>query len=208
MQLLIASGNRHKVAEIAELLKDTPWQVTSLAEFADVELPPEDADTFLGNAYIKAAAAAAATGLWTLADDSGLAVDYLDGAPGVRSARFAGEQKDDEANNDKLLAAMADCPADERTARFVCALSLVSPTGEEWHTEGRCEGRIGYERRGTMGFGYDPLFVMADGAHTMAELDMAAKNKVSHRAAALKDMREILLDIAEKYEAKIGEKSE
>lgn len=203
MQLLIASGNRHKVAEIAELLKDTPWQVASLADFANVELPPEDADTFAGNAYIKAAAAAAATGLWALADDSGLAVDYLDGAPGVRSARFAGEQKDDDANNAKLLAAMANCPPDERTARFVCALSLVSPKGDEWHTEGRCEGRIGYELRGNLGFGYDPLFVMADGEHTMAELDMAAKNRVSHRAAALKDMREILVEIA----AKVGEKN-
>lgn len=196
MQLLIASGNRHKVAEIAELLKDTPWQVVSLADYPEVELPPEDADTFAGNAYIKAAAAAKATGLWTLADDSGLCVDYLDGAPGVYSARYAGEQKDDDANNAKLLAAMNDCPAEKRTARFMCALSLVSPAGDEYRAEGRCEGRIGYEERGTMGFGYDPLFIMADGEHTMAELDMAAKNLVSHRAAALRQMREILIDIA------------
>lgn len=198
MQLLIASGNRHKVAEIAELLRDTPWQVVSLADYPEVELPPEDADTFAGNAYIKAAAAAKATDLWTLADDSGLCVDYLDGAPGVYSARYAGEQKDDDANNAKLLAAMADCPDAERTARFMCALSLVSPAGEEYCAEGRCEGRIGYEGRGTMGFGYDPLFIMADGEHTMAELDMAAKNLVSHRAAALRQMREILVDIAKK----------
>lgn len=197
MQLLIASGNRHKVAEIAELLKDTPWQVVSLAEFADVELPPEDADTFHGNAYIKAAAAARATGLWTLADDSGLAVDYLNGAPGVYSARYAGVQKDDEANNDKLLAAMQDCPQDKRTARFVCALSLVAPDGREFHTDGVCEGTIGYVRRGDLGFGYDPLFVMADGERTMAELSMEEKNLVSHRAAALRDMREILKSLAE-----------
>lgn len=197
MRLLIASGNSHKVAEIAELLKDTPWQVESLADYPEVELPPEDADTFLGNAYIKAAAAAGATGLWTLADDSGLAVDYLAGAPGVYSARYAGEQKDDDANNAKLLAAMSDCPENERTARFMCALSLVAPDGREYHTEGRCEGTIGYVGRGDMGFGYDPLFVMADGVRTMAELTMEEKNKVSHRAAALADMREILVRIAE-----------
>lgn len=192
MKLLIASGNRHKVAEIAELLKDTAWQVVSLADFSDIVLPPEDADTFAGNAHIKAAAAAVASGLWTLADDSGLAVDHLNGAPGVHSARYAGEQKDDAANNRKLLAAMQDCPQERRTARFVCALALISPTGEEYSAEGVCEGSIGYVGRGEQGFGYDPLFVMADGRHTMAELDMAAKNKVSHRAAALAQMLSVL----------------
>lgn len=197
MKLLIASGNRHKVAEISELLSDTPWQVVSLADFSNIELPPEDADTFVGNAYIKAAAAAKESGLWTLADDSGLAVDYLDGTPGVYSARYAGEQKDDDANNRKLLAAMSDCPRGERTARFVCALSLVAPDGRKWQAEGLCEGSIGYEERGNMGFGYDPLFIMADGEHTMAELDMAAKNAVSHRAIALRKMRGILVEIAE-----------
>lgn len=200
MKLLIASGNRHKVAEISELLSDTPWQVVSLADFPQIELPPEDADTFAGNAYIKACAAAAESGLWTLADDSGLAVDYLDGAPGVYSARYAGEQKDDAANNRKLLAAMGDCPTDRRTARFVCALSLVSPEGQEWRAEGLCEGTIGYEERGDMGFGYDPLFIMADGEHTMAELDMTAKNRVSHRARALREMHGILVKIANEAE--------
>lgn len=195
MKLLIASGNRHKVAEIAELLRDTAWEVVSLADYPAIELPPEDAPTFAGNAYIKAAAAARASGLWTLADDSGLSVDHLGGAPGVRSARYAGEQKDDAANNRKLLAAMQDCPPEQRTARFICALSLVSPTGEEFRAEGRCEGTIGYVERGNMGFGYDPLFIMADGEHTMAELDMAAKNQISHRARALREMLPQLLKI-------------
>ncbi len=195
MKLLIASGNKHKVAEIKELLAGSSWQVCSLADYPQVELPPEDAPTFEGNAYIKAAAAAKATGLWTLADDSGLAVDYLQGEPGVRSARYAGEDKDDDANNRKLLAAMTDCPADERTARFVCALALVSPDGESFTANGTCEGRIGYEERGTMGFGYDPLFIMEDGTHTMAELDMAAKNEISHRAKALRQMLPVLLEI-------------
>lgn len=196
MKLLIASGNRHKVAEIAKLLQGTSWEVCSLADFPDVELPPEDAPDFAGNARIKAVAASKATGLWTLADDSGLAVDYLAGAPGVRSARYAGEQKDDNANNQKLLAAMQDCPQEQRTARFICALSLVSPTGEEFTAQGVCEGAIGYEERGELGFGYDPLFIMPDGLHTMAELDMAAKNQVSHRARALAALLPTLLEIA------------
>ncbi len=196
MKLLIASGNRHKVAEIAKLLQRTSWEVCSLSDFPDVELPPEDAPDFAGNARIKAAYAAHVTGLWTLADDSGLAVDYLDGAPGVRSARYAGEQKDDNANNQKLLQALRDCPKDKRTARFICALSLVSPTGEEFTAQGVCEGTIGYAERGELGFGYDPLFIMADGLHTMAELDMAAKNQVSHRARALAALLPTLLEIA------------
>lgn len=196
MKLLIASGNRHKVAEIAKLLQGTSWEVCSLADFPDVELPPEDAPDFAGNARIKAVAASKATGLWTLADDSGLAVDYLAGAPGVRSARYAGEQKDDNANNQKLLAAMRDCPQEQRTARFICALSLVSPTGEEFTAQGVCEGAIGYEERGKLGFGYDPLFIMPDGVHTMAELDMAAKNQVSHRARALAALLPTLREIA------------
>lgn len=200
MQLLIASGNRHKVAEIAEMLKDTPWQVVSLADFPELELPPEDADTFAGNAYIKAAAAAKATGLWTLADDSGLAVDFLDGAPGVYSARYAGEQKNDDANNQKLLAAMQDCPEDQRTARFICSLSLVAPDGRKYAAEGRCEGSIGYVECGNLGFGYDPLFVMADGKKTMAELTMEEKNLVSHRAAALSKMQKILVEIAKELQ--------
>lgn len=197
MKLLVASGNKHKVAEIAVLLQDTAWEVCSLAAFPDIELPPEDAETFIGNAFIKAEAAAAATGLWTLADDSGLAVDALGGAPGVYSARYAGEQKDDAANNAKLLEALRDVPEGERTARFVCALALVSPDGQTASAEGFCEGSIIFEERGTMGFGYDPLFLLADGGQTMAELDMDAKNEVSHRAAALREMLPILRRLAE-----------
>ena len=192
MKLLVASGNKHKVAEIAVLLQDTAWEVCSLADYPELELPPVDADTFVGNARIKAEAAARATGLWTLADDSGLAVDALDGAPGVYSARYAGEQKDDAANNAKLLEAMRDVPDGQRTARFVCALALVSPQGQTAFTQGYCEGSIIWEERGTMGFGYDPLFLLADGRQTMAELDMDAKNAVSHRAAALRDMLPVL----------------
>ncbi len=196
MQLLVASGNAHKVAEIAELLQGSGWQVLSLQDFPDLQLPPEDAPDFVGNAALKARAGAAATGLWTLADDSGLAVDYLHGAPGVYSARYAGEQKDDEANNRKLLAAMQDCPLVERTARFICALVLAGPTGQQFATEGRCEGRIAYSGCGELGFGYDPLFLLgSEGERTMAELEMAEKNRISHRAAALATMLPILQQV-------------
>lgn len=192
-KLLVASGNEHKVAEIRELLQGSGWEVFSLHDVPEFEMSPEDSPTFEGNAQIKAQDGANANLMWTLADDSGLMVDYLDGEPGVRSARYAGEQKDDSANNRKLLAAMQDCPTEQRTARFVCALALVSPSGELYHvSRGVCEGSIGYEERGNMGFGYDPLFIMASGERTMAELDMEAKNQVSHRAAALRDMLPVL----------------
>jgi ribonuclease PH/non-canonical purine NTP pyrophosphatase (RdgB/HAM1 family) len=192
-RLLVASGNEHKVAEIRELLRGSGWEVLSLHDVPKFAMSPEDAPTFEGNAQIKALDGANANLMWTLADDSGLMVDYLGGDPGVRSARYAGEQKDDAANNRKLLAAMQDCPADERSARFVCALALASPSGQVYHvSRGVCEGSIGYEERGDKGFGYDPLFIMADGKRTMAELDMDAKNLVSHRAAALRDMQQVL----------------
>lgn len=193
MQLLVASGNEHKVAEIKELLRGSGWEVLSLKDFPQLQMPEETAPDFAGNAALKAQAGVAATGLWTLADDSGLAVDYLHGAPGVYSARYAGEQKDDAANNRKLLAAMQDCPEAERTARFVCVLVLAGPAGQHFEAVGRCEGRIGYAERGSQGFGYDPLFfVHAYADRTMAELDMAEKNKISHRAAALAEMLPVL----------------
>ena len=197
MQLLVASGNEHKVAEIRELLQDSGWEVLSLKDFPGLQLPEETAPDFVGNAALKAEAGVLATGLWTLADDSGLAVDYLQGAPGVYSARYAGEQKDDAANNRKLLSAMQDCPTAERKARFICALVLAGPEGQRYETEGRCEGMIGYAERGTHGFGYDPLFfVQAYEDCTMAELDIATKNRISHRAAALSEMLPVLQRLA------------
>ncbi len=197
MQLLVASGNEHKVAEIRELLRGSVWEVASLRDFPQLQMPEETAPDFVGNAALKAQAGVAATGLWTLADDSGLEVDYLHGAPGVYSARYAGEQKDDAANNRKLLAAMQNCPAGERGARFVCALVLAGPAGQRFEALGRCEGRIGYAERGSQGFGYDPLFfVQAYDDKTMAELNMAEKNQISHRAAALAEMLPVLQRLA------------
>jgi XTP/dITP diphosphohydrolase len=182
-RVVFASGNRHKVAEIAALLAPHGWQVEPLVLTVN-----EDAPTFAGNAEKKARAALAATGLPSLADDSGLEVDALGGAPGVLSARYAGPAQDDAANNAKLLAALADVPAAARTARFRCALAFVAPDGTLLLGEGTCEGQIGFAPRGDGGFGYDPLFLVGDVGRTMAELTAAEKNRVSHRARALAAM--------------------
>lgn len=182
-RLVFASANRHKVAEIAAMLAPHGWAVEPLA--LGVE---EDAPTFAGNAEKKARAALAATGLPSLADDSGLEVDALGGAPGVLSARYAGEPCDDAANNAKLLAALAEVPDARRTARFRCALVFVDAAGARLVAEGVCEGRIGHAARGTGGFGYDPLFILDGDGRTMAELAPEEKNRVSHRARALAKM--------------------
>ena len=192
MEILLATGNGNKVKELQKMLDEQPqskgWVVKSLRDFPDIVIPAEDAPDFLGNALIKARAAAKQTGLLTLADDSGLAVEALDGAPGVRSARYAGEEHDDAANNAKLLRAMAAVPAAKRTARFMCCIALVTPDGREDHAVGVCEGRIALEPKGEDGFGYDPLFIVDGLNKTMAELTMAEKNKISHRGKALKEI--------------------
>jgi XTP/dITP diphosphohydrolase len=181
-RLAFASGNRHKVAEIAAMLRPRGWEVVPLTLTVD-----EDAPTFVGNAEKKARAALAQSGLPSLADDSGLEVDALDGAPGVRSARWAGEPCDDAANNRKLMAELAGVEDARRTARFRCALVFVDGDGTRLVGEGACEGRIGHAPRGSAGFGYDPLFLVAGdaAARTMAELSPDEKNRISHRARAL-----------------------
>ena len=181
-RLAFASGNKHKVAEIAAMLAPRGWEVVPLPLTVE-----EDAPTFAGNAEKKARAALAQSGLPSLADDSGLEVDALDGAPGVLSARYAGEPCDDDANNRKLLLALTGVPDEQRTARFRCALVFVDGAGTLLVAEGRCEGRIIHAPRGSGGFGYDPLFCVADDAagRTMAELAADEKNRISHRARAL-----------------------
>ena len=188
-RLAFASGNQHKVAEIAAMLRPRGWEVVPLALTVD-----EDAPTFAGNAEKKARAALAASGLPSLADDSGLEVDALDGAPGVLSARYAGEPCDDGANNRKLLGALAGVPAARRTARFRCALVFVDGDGTRLGADGSCEGRIGEAPRGAGGFGYDPLFLVDGDARgrTMAELLPDEKNRISHRARALEKMVRLL----------------
>jgi XTP/dITP diphosphohydrolase len=172
------------------LLAPRGWQVVPCAVLVD-----EDADTFAGNAAKKALAALAATGLAALADDSGLEVDALGGAPGVRSARYAGPTQDDSANNAKLLGALTAVSDTRRSARFRCALVWVSGDGTRLIAEGTCEGTIAHAPRGSGGFGYDPLFIVGGSGRTMAELSPEEKNRISHRARACAKMVELLASI-------------
>jgi XTP/dITP diphosphohydrolase len=187
VRILVASGNRKKAAEIAAILGAgggaAPLEVLTLADFPALEMPEETGATFLENARIKARAGAAASGLPTLGEDSGLRVDALAGAPGVLSARYA--EGDDAARWGKLLEALRGVPAGRRTARYRCAAVFALPDGREEWVEGSCEGEIAFAPRGTGGFGYDPVFLRPDG-RTMAELAPAEKDAVSHRGKALR----------------------
>jgi XTP/dITP diphosphohydrolase len=190
MRVVVATGNRHKLSEIARILEGLDVELVPMTELG-VPSPVEDGDTFEANALLKARACAVATDLPAIADDSGLEVDALDGDPGVRSARYAGSPTDDVANNDKLVAALADVPPSERTARFVCAAAVVAPDGREAVVRGTMEGRIVDEPRGTNGFGYDPHFVsdaVGDG-RTNGELPPHEKDAHSHRGAAFRALR-------------------
>lgn len=190
--VILATNNAHKVSEISNALDFPGWEFKTLREMGIESDPEEDADTFLGNARIKAMAAHEASGgMAALADDSGLEVDALGGAPGVYSSRYAGEDATDENNNDKLIAELAGVPDDERTARFVCTLSFIDEDGSEQTARGTIEGRIGYEPQGDGGFGYDPLFWpdVFEGTCTLAEVPQARKNEVSHRGNALRALR-------------------
>lgn len=186
MRILLASGNRKKAAEIAAILGSGSGQrlgVLTLDELPELRSPEETGATFLENARIKALAGVAGSGIPTLAEDSGLCVDALGGAPGVLSARYA--EGDDRARCEKLLEAMRDVPAGERGARFVSVVVLALPDGREATAEGTCEGEIALEARGANGFGYDPVFQLRDG-RTMAELTADEKDAVSHRGRALR----------------------
>jgi XTP/dITP diphosphohydrolase len=186
MRILVATRNQGKLREYERLLADVPGLV--LETMASLSQPievMEDRDTFHGNALAKATGIAAVAGIPCLADDSGLEVDALAGQPGVRSARYSGEDATDAQNNEKLLRELADVPDEKRTARFRCAIAVVDADGRELAaTDGACEGRIAREPRGIHGFGYDPLFVPDRYTQTMAELGPATKNQISHRAKA------------------------
>jgi XTP/dITP diphosphohydrolase len=196
--VVIGSRNRKKCAEIAELIAP-PWEqsralarlvVRSIDDYAGVADVVEDADTFAGNARKKAASQAVATSQWVIADDSGLAVDALDGAPGVMSARYAGEPCNDEANNRKVLDAVARLSDDARGAAFRCALALADPAGRiVLEAQGACRGRLTREPRGTGGFGYDPLFLIPEYHKTFGELSPLVKQQLSHRARAFARLR-------------------
>lgn len=189
--VVVATGNAHKVVEIEAILSPVMPGVrfVALGELGDYPDPVEDGETFSDNALIKARAALAETGLvMAVADDSGLCVDALDGAPGIFSARWAGEHGNDAANNEKLMRLMANVPDAERTARFHSSVVLVR--GDEvLRGDGDCEGRVAREPRGDHGFGYDPLFLPDDApGRTMAELTPDEKNRISHRFHALEDL--------------------
>jgi len=195
VKVVVATRNRGKLVEIARLLGGSSLSPSSLPSFELVtidELAPgaelrEDEETFQGNALAKARQAAAVTGLPAIADDSGLEVDALNGAPGVWSARYAGEPSDDARNNAKLLEALREVPAQRRQARFRCAAAFVDlARGIEIVESGECAGNILEAPRGTGGFGYDPLFTLTGLTQTMAELPVDKKNQVSHRAAAFR----------------------
>lgn len=192
MDLIIATKNRGKLEEIKALLKDLDVKISSLADLHNIPEIVEDGKTFLENARKKAQITAKAAGKWVLADDSGLAVDALHGAPGVNSARFAGKQGDYDSNNSKLLHEMDKIPDGKRKAHFICVAVLLSPEGKEWSVEERCDGEIIRELRGAKGFGYDPLFFIPTMEKTMAELNMDEKNKISHRGKAFRKIKEII----------------
>ena len=190
--LLAATGNPHKLKELRKMFGDF-YTVASMEDAGFFGPIDENASTFAGNAAIKAEAVCEATSLPALADDSGLEVDALDGEPGVLSARYAGEHGNDEANNDLLLSRMAG--KDSRSASFRCALALKIPGRDTLIAEGRCPGTILYERRGTGGFGYDPLFLYEPMGKTYAEMNDEEKNRISHRARAAEKMREIMKNL-------------
>jgi XTP/dITP diphosphohydrolase len=184
--LVLASRNRKKSDEIRTLLAPHGIHVVNVAEFPDVPEVEEDGSTFAQNAAKKAREVAVRTGHWTLAEDSGLMVDALGGAPGVYSARYAGEPSDDLQNNARLIAELAGVPPDRRIARYVCHVALADPQGEiRVSEEATCRGRIIGEPRGTQGFGYDPHFLIPEYHRTFGELGAIVKNCISHRARAL-----------------------
>lgn len=192
--ILVATTNPGKMKELSEMLADVAGQIEwhSLREFPDIPEVAEDGATFADNARKKALGYAKATGLWTLADDSGLVIDALNGAPGVMSARFAADETPtgdrkaiDRANYEKVLRLLKDAPDEKRTARFVCHLCLAEPDRILLETTGCIEGIIGYTPLGRNGFGYDPIFYISAVGKTAAQLDADQKNRISHRARAI-----------------------
>jgi XTP/dITP diphosphohydrolase len=189
-QLIIASTNRGKISEFRQLL---PLSIDLLTPYnVNICFPPETGETFGENATVKAMEAARQAGIWAIGDDSGLEVDALDGEPGVRSARYAGEPPSDERNRQKLIAALTGVPMENRGARFRCVVALASPAGAVVTAEGVCNGSVAHTPKGTNGFGYDPIFQLPEG-RTMAELSSEEKNQISHRALAYQNILPSLL---------------
>lgn len=198
MKILVATGNKHKFQEIMNILphqtkKGENIDYVSLQEIEGLVLPPEDGLTLQANAELKAVYAAQHSGLWAISDDTGLSVDFLNGQPGVYTARYAGPTADTQANNTKLLQELQGLAASERTAHFCTIACLSDPQGKSICFEGILNGRIGCEYSGTNGFGYDPIFVVEGTDKTLAQMTEQEKNKISHRAKAFEKLAEYLV---------------
>jgi XTP/dITP diphosphohydrolase len=200
-KLLLATTNRGKLREYRHLLKGLPFVlVTPTDEGMDITVDEKE-KTFEDNARLKAATYSKLSGLVTLADDSGLEVDALDGGPGIVSARFAGEQASDKDRVERLLTKLKDIPWEKRTARFICVIAIATPEGRTELCEGECQGLIAFESRGENGFGYDPVFYLPEFGKTIAELSLETKNQVSHRGEAARKAYRVLGRLAEKVKA-------
>ncbi len=196
MRIVAATQNAHKLVEIRAITDHFGFELLSQADAGLADLDVEETGlTFEENSFIKAEAICKASGMPAIADDSGLAVDALAGAPGVFSARYSGIHGDDAANRRKLLEDMKDIPEEERGAKFVCVITLVFPDGRKLVSRGECPGRIGFEEKGDHGFGYDSLFIPDGLEQTFAEVDAEIKNGMSHRARALEQLKPMLEEL-------------
>jgi XTP/dITP diphosphohydrolase len=191
-KLIVATKNKGKIKEIMEILDGLPYEVISMEQVGISDDIEENGSTFEENALIKARALHKITGQMVMADDSGLEVDHLGGAPGIYSSRFAGEGATDEDKNKKLLSLLEGVPLEKRTARFVCVIAVIFPNGKHFTVRGTCEGFIGFKAEGSNGFGYDPLFFMSEYNMTTAQMSSEQKHKISHRGKALRLMVEKL----------------
>lgn len=202
VELVIATSNLGKVREIREVLKDFKILIRTLKDYPFVSPPEETGKTFFENALLKAKYYAENLKKVCLADDSGLEVEALDGAPGIYSSRFAGEEGNDQKNIQKLLKLLNGVPLEKRKARFVCVTVVATPEGDYIKAEGVWEGLIGFEPKGSLGFGYDPVFLVPEYNYqkTAAELPLEIKNKLSHRGKALENLKKLLPDFLKKYE--------
>ena len=196
--IVLATNNKGKIKELSVMLEPFGVTVKSLSEFPEIGEIPETGDTFLENAFIKARTVAKITGLVTVADDSGIEIDALDGRPGVYSARYAGEQCNDHDNNEKMLEEMKDVPDGKRTGRYRCVMAAVAPNGQESSTDGAYEIVVGHGYKGAGGFGYDVIVIDPELGCHVAELDSAVKNTRSHRGKAMTKMLELWPDFWEK----------
>ncbi|WP_066257988.1 XTP/dITP diphosphatase [Neobacillus drentensis] len=197
-EVIIATKNPGKAKEFEHIFSARGIEVRTLLDFPEIPDVEETGLTFEENALLKAEAISQALGKMVIGDDSGLIVDALEGRPGIYSARYAGEPKNDQNNTDKVLSELKGLPEEKRSARFYCALAVAIPGQEPMTVSGTCEGRILEERRGTNGFGYDPVFYVPEKGVAMAELSSDEKNKISHRANALKKLDVVLDSILEK----------